>query len=615
MACGGLKGRQKRRRRRRRGTRVSPVQGAILERLTAELDRACRAVPEPIVATPALSGDKTTADFLYESACHKKEPPVKLTRSNMSIPKTGGDENRVHLLDVVPPALADRLRRHGLRRIGPSLEPPRPAHLVEDDEYYHVAIALEKAGLLARLKVPALVINGIFGVGKAGTDLLRVILDARIANLLSCDPDNPCLPSIRSLVLLGVRAGEQVRAAVSDLANFYHLILIPVLWQQMFGIPSVTDPVTGEVIHLAWRTLPMGAALAVFLAETVYQYTLSRRCLEYEMAGRLPSHATPTLLNAKLGVADIYIDDLISLNVCIRAANALLAAARLHAPVPVSDKKYKEAVDGTAALFWGVELSADGCFRPQREKLAALIALTREYLAQPFISVKDLQALTGKWLWNALLCRLLLSCFDPLFRQCRARGRAVRWWPSTRATLHRLIVLSPLLVADPARLPGRAGASDSSDYGGAVCLAEQSGHDVYWACADLCYFKGRADMQSEEYYKAVATAVEAHRFRPAYRWEWKDPGEFIGVKEARAAVSSIERLVLRSGVAALGRRHWLFVDNQSFVGAMTKGRSRNASINSLLQRTAAWFLATGSTADLIWTPSALEPADYGSRHA
>ena len=539
----------------------------------------------------------------------------------MSIPSglAGSDAQRIQLLDSVEPRLREHLETHGIRRIGPSLCPPPPAHLVEDTEYIFVCKALLEAGLVEEVAEPPQVINGLFGIPKKGTDLLRVILDARKANLLCWDPWDPLLPSIAALAKLGVLAGEKLAAAVSDLANFYHLILVPESWRDLFGIPSVIDPATGLLRHFRWRTLAMGAAVAVWLAQHVHMYSLTKKCLAFETAGRLPSFAVPTLISSTKGAADVYIDDLLSLGLSPRQANMLLTAARRAAPVPIKEEKFVLAVEGKSALFWGIELTKDGLLVPQQGRLRLLIDRTRELLAREFVSVRDLQALTGKWLWQVMLCRLLLSLFNPLFRQCRASGRAVRWWPSTRTVLQRLIVLSPLLVADPARPPGRAVASDSSDFGGAVCLGarreDAAAADVYWSCATLAYFKGRGDLASAEYYAGVEAAVERQGFSSAYRWCWRDPSEFIGVKEGRAAMSSLERVVLRSGAGALGRRHWCFVDNQAFVGAFSKGRSANHSINSLLQRAAAWLLATGSTADMIWTPSALEPADFDSRLA
>ena len=535
----------------------------------------------------------------------------------MSIPSglAGSDRHRIHLLEAVEPRLRAKLERDGIRRVGPSQRPPRPAHMVEDDEYCHVVAALVEAGLVEEVSQPAQVTNGIFGIPKSGTSLLRVILDARTANLLCWDPEDPELPSIAALAKLGVPVGQKLVAAVSDLANFYHLILIPEDWRDLFGISAVT--VCGKASFYRRRTLPMGAAVAVWLAQHIHMYALTKNCLAFAVAGRLPSFSVPVLLRPDKDVAHAYIDDLLSLALSIARANHLLTAARRAAPVPIKEEKFKLAVEGKRAQFWGVELTEEGLVVPQQGKLQQLIDRTRELLGQEYVAVRDLQALTGKWLWQAMLCRLLLSTLNPLFRQCRASSKAVRWWPSSRAALQRLVVLSPLLVVNPARPPGRAAASDSSDRGGAVCLGapldEEAAAEVYWSCASLGYYKGRSDMGSLEYYAAVAEAVERQGFRGAYHWEWKDPSEFIGVKEARAAMSSLERVVLRAGAAAVGRRHWCFVDNQAFVGAFSKGRSANHSINSLLQRAAAWLLATGSTADMIWTPSALEPADFDSR--
>ena len=98
--------------------------------------------------------------------------PVKRTLGHLGVGRSTFYEWYQRYLEEGPDGLAARpsQRRRFWNRI-----PDRERERV-------VAIALEKAGLVTR------------------------------ANLLSWDPDNPCLPSIRSLVLLGVRAGEKVRA-------------------------------------------------------------------------------------------------------------------------------------------------------------------------------------------------------------------------------------------------------------------------------------------------------------------------------------------------------------------------------------------------------------------
>jgi hypothetical protein len=63
--------------------------------VSSELTRAGRAALEPPMAVPDLSGDKNEAAWLYESCCEDDEAPFKFTRDNISIPKTGGDEQRV----------------------------------------------------------------------------------------------------------------------------------------------------------------------------------------------------------------------------------------------------------------------------------------------------------------------------------------------------------------------------------------------------------------------------------------------------------------------------------------------------------------------------------------
>ena len=98
----------------------------------------------------------------------------------------------------------------------------------------------------------------------------------------------------------------------------------------------------------------------------------------------------------------------------------------------------------------------------------------------------------------------------------------------------------------------------------------------------------------------------------AFAWPLGEP---ILQAEARAAMAGVQRVWARAGmgVGVCERRLMGLVDSQWVVAAFTKGRCRNSVVNSLIAKWAAGSLATGSTLDLVWVPSAHMPADKASR--
>ncbi len=63
----------------------------------------------------------------------------------------------------------------------------------------------------------------------------------------------------------------------------------------------------------------------------------------------------------------------------------------------------------------------------------------------------------------------------------------------------------------------------------------------------------------------------------------------------------------------LDRRHLGLVDNQGVVACVTRGRSRNGRVNSVIRRLAVVSLVTGSSIDLVWVRTTLQLADALSR--
>jgi hypothetical protein len=389
-------------------------------------------------------------------------PIIPLTEANAALPPPCA--TRVHLFDILPPDVVADLRRDGVRMIGP-LPPPdvRPAMGVAPGEYHGIIMKAVAAGVCELRATPAESIQGLFGVFKS-EELARVILDCRLANLLCRTPPNPRLPLIEVLRMLGVAPGSKLYCAILDLANYYHSIIMPEEWRDMFGLPPVV--VDGVAVHPRWVTLPMGFSFSVYLAQLAHVHQLELKSAAFREAHRLVGALVPRLIGEGEVASEPYIDDLPCFSTAPGVANAALREMLAAEVVEAKDEKVQFAEEGRATACWGQENDAEGCIRPIPGKLLTLKRLTRAAVRSERLPTRALQRIVGRWLWHALLHRPLLSCFSPLFRQARSTHASVRLWPSSVRALLDLVALSPLLVVDPARPVGQLCATDASDYGG-----------------------------------------------------------------------------------------------------------------------------------------------------
>jgi hypothetical protein len=563
---------------------------------------------------PGGKEDKLTIapdfDHFYATLGPEAATCVPLTAENAALPPECAE--RVHLVDILPPALVAELARDGVRCMGPQ-EPEsariRPAMGVEPDEYLGIIRKAVARGVCEWTRTKPESIQGLFGVFK-DEEWARVILDCRPANARCRKPPNPLLPLIEILMKLGVEEGEQLYASILDLANYYHTLIMPEEWRTLFGLPSVM--IDGVEWWPQWVTLPMGWNWSVYLAQLAHVHQLEQRSTVFQQCHRLGGPLVPRLLRRGMVASEPYLDDLPSLATTCEESNAGLKNMEAAEVVATKAEKVTLARQGASTRVWGVAVDPNGCLRPPPVKLTSLIGLTEAALLVPTLTPRALQRLVGRWLWFALHNRMLLSCFSPLFRQARSRRARLRVWPSSARALRDLIALAPLLVVDPSRRVGQLCATDASDKGGGVVIDRPFTAEDYWELAPLVYYKGRADLLTSEYQERLGGLLRPRRFATQFLWRWKDPSEHIGVKEGRAMFSGLRRVLLRSG-AVIGRRHLFLVDNQGVVGAFTRGRSTNSIVNSLIQRTAAALMATASTVDTIWVPTRFQPADRASR--
>ena len=128
------------------------------------------------------------------------------------------------------------------------------------------------------------------------------------------------------------------------------------------------------------------------------------------------------------------------------------------------------------------------------------------------------------------------------------------------------------------------------------------------------YTKGRGDLATRAYYDAVGEGLQTVHYDARFGWRWRTgTGATIVAKEALALEAGLARGILAGPSACLERRHLGFVDNQGVVACVARGRSRNGRVNGVIRRLAAVGLVTGSSFDVVWVPTTLQPADELSR--
>ncbi len=83
--------------------------------------------------------------------------------------------------------------------------------------------------------------------------------------------------------------------------------------------------------------------------------------------------------------------------------------------------------------------------------------------------------------------------------------------------------------------------------------------------------------------------------------------------EMRAVYTSIRWVLSRPAMFA--KSVLLFTDSAVTYFALSKGRSSSYQLLRVVRRIAACMLGGGLSFTLSWVPTALNPADYASRHS
>lgn len=542
---------------------------------------------------------------------------VPLNVNTLSLPSAPAS---VPLLRMLPPDMAAQyadpepfLRENPL---------PAPAPFIGGsfEEYEAVMIRLFDIGMVAVTDSPRATC-GMFAVAKSDTSS-RLIIDARPVNAILKPPAKVVLPS--PSLLSRMVSSSPFFMAGADLSDYYHRLELPEAWQPYFSFPAVRAAslgLSGGVVHLCLRSLPMGWSHSVLLAQAAHVQLLhgSAGLDSKKWLADLPD------LDVSSGAHSAYIDDLILFEPSAHAADAVLdhtTATYDDNNLPPKAPKVFRATPRAEVL--GIEVDGAALRAGlSAEKMARLLAATRRLLKVGICSGQVLACVVGHWTWAVLVRRPGLAIFCAVYKFIAVVGRRIRpLWPSVRRELRMLCNLLPLFFSSLRDCWfDHAVAVDASSTGVGVCAVPVS-PDVLRREAALAPVSGapvRLDEAAEE--KSLLESRPPAALPPELReqvWSvivssrWRWPAH-INLLEVEAALLSL-RWVL-SHPSAVGRRIVIYSDSRVAVGALTKGRSSSFRLLRLLRRAAALVLSSGLQVHYRWLPSGENPADGPSRSA
>ena len=615
---------------------LSPSAEAILERVLQAADVSLRRVRIPggfypwdgypdefPLALPGSSGEPAEARGF-----------VKLDPIKMALP-IEGCAGQVNFLEFLPPELAslyDPSSRGALRS-----EPPPWQELARlpitkgylESDYPEIVSKLAKCGILELRRCKPRVVNGLSGV-KKDENSIRLIADCRRANLWFVDPPSVHLPSPADIVDLVITPGSaddfHICVAKSDINAFYHRLRLPEWMREYFGFPKVE--LEGETWWPVSATLPMGFTHAVVIAHTT----------NVNICKPVISHANVVILgddafldtNTQRSAAGFYLDD----NFQISTQNKLTKINRLQLRMvdaleqeglQTSPKKLILAEHLTPETdVLGIAILRGGEVFPKATRLAALIHDSHLLMSRRRASSKALSSIASRWVWTCLITRVSLSILQQIYAEIEEESEDVTDVSvDVVSEVRSLCRLSPLLSANLfARFGDIVMATDASLSGGGVCVAEVTqlqARELYSRRVRRGWWSSSSQDVSDEEENPlgfqmdpfVENLVKSLEWRTVVSYKFRFEETRIVLLEARALLTGLRWLA--SDPQYFGRRIIFFLDSQSLLGAVVKGRSSSRRLNRLCRRFAAIFLSTQIKPYFLWVASSLNPADAPSR--
>ena len=478
-------------------------------------------------------------------------------------------------------------------------------------------------------------INGLFGVPKGTDGSIRLIVDAQNANRHFVDPPHVELPTPSHLQQLLHSSSEPLFVSKTDLSNYYYVIAMPQWMQCYFALPGIrVDRLPAALRKLVpgcpahtllyplMLRLSMGFSHAVLIGQRIHECVLYRG----PSAPLLQSDSVLSITHPRIrgSVHAVYLDDAIL--ICTSRLEAMrlhttVQAAYARAGLPVNAKKL-QAPTSTPVTVLGMQI--DGATRTVSVAVQSLMAVIVDsllLLQRGHATGIELSRILGKWTWYILVRRPALSLLQHVYKfiQCAGRSR-YSIWSSVQRELFALVCIAPLLTSS-IRSPffSQVIATDASMDGGAVVstptVLDSTVFSAWWQCAyqPILHRSVSAVTGNPSLHLQSVSIPPTVLFSPVYQWKWKfRDRNHINELELYSVLSAVKWLL--SKPASLGVRLLIMTDNQSVYYGVRKGRSSSPRMLLLLRKLNVLLLASGVTLQVAWVQTAVNPADYGSRH-
>jgi hypothetical protein len=599
------------------------------------------------LAAASVPSDRTVKVPFYEHFdlgafyCTTSAGAVPIVADKVSLPSSVGSAK---LLDLLPPDLVQVYSHsetflsnatsiavsNAINENVKKAKSVKPICYATPSEYVKLIRRMHAVGMVEFTLDPK-VVNGVFGVPK-DQDSIRLIIDARPANIALGDPPKVHLPTPDIMSSLLVPPNEPITVAKVDLDNFYHRLKLPNWLKPYFALPSVCASDVGlesvygpnAKIYPCCTTLPMGWSHSVFVAQSAHEHLIhqftdlkvqDKICETSDLIIDRPRH-------------QVYIDDLNLFapasqhDELVRLQNQYIAAATDHG-LPV---KWSKVVAPTSEGVECLGLTVHGFDRTiglAVDKLSKLCIDTQMLLHRGMCTGLEMSRLVGRWTWACLVHRPSLSVLNSVYRFVGCAGhRLFQVWSSVAKELLALVGLAPLLFAslDQHWFP-KVVCTDASESGlgvvaTRVCL--DSIQAVATSASPIDSAATNVPISSRSIVKGKRCSLETGQQALATQTNWStivasswQQEEHINVLEVRA-VSTAVRWVLSSPMS-INCRLLLLCDSLVTVFSLSKGRSSSRMLLPRLRGIAALLLGSGLRLYMKWIPTELNPADEPSR--
>lgn len=495
-----------------------------------------------------------------------------------------------------------------------------------------VALAFYKCGMvkpvISDMRVPVPV--DCFTVMKETEPSVtqRIVFDLRRVNMLFRKPPRTTLGSGDAISRLDLcesdhEEGNEFAAFVGDIPSFFYRLedeslaplfrfncdfdafLVAGVKEGLFSDAQAKEWICEGCDSLGFTVVLMGWSWAVHFAQSTLEKLLERAGNRVNVLHKVPTPGT--------GDTDpvmAYIDDFFGLKRGHTRAEAREKAEsrlkRMHncaTECGLDVHKDYVSTETFDSIGFRIDLRAAGRTNgvnspsscpgpratPKPGKFIPLVRATRHFASLKFIKPRNAYRILGSWSWAIILRREFYAilqhtyiwlnkhvntitaedvrmplCFD---RKQAAWDRPVAVPFQVREELNLLVRLAPLLRARlDLRATDKVFCSDACLGGGAVCYRSLPTERT----AELIRTAASWEAAVDETVACSTELFEPQRWKVACKFSFKHP-ELIDGLEGRTAAVAAQRAVRDR--ATRSAKQLMFIDSQSFLGAVRKGRS------------------------------------------